>query len=389
MAWSIFSQGGGQGAAVTWAEDLLARLGLPPNVQKDPGAIQFVYDWELSEGGGGLYNPLNQGPVPGHPELTSTGPQYGGGAADFVSWQAGLTGAVDYLNMPNFEPILASLKADDPVGARAALIASPWAKSHYSGGSHFATAPLPGKGSALANFQPTANPDGSVTSVPTTTAYTTSFLGDVESGLGDIAPLFAGFDLLGSGVSDVGKIAKELGMFFSAILAGSTWVRIGEAVLGVLMLSGGIALLVIILATSPGGQGVIGSMASLIPGEGTAAKLGAKVASSAGSKASAAYSRRARSQATVTRSRATRTRAKAAGVRAATAHTRARTAQQRATTANVRAAQAHKRATAKPARERRPDRDDRRAAAATRTGRANRAAYRRHMDTSDLRRRTA
>ena len=159
MPWSIFSDGGGKGAAVTWARDLLKALGAP----ETPGNQQFVYDWEVSEGGGGKYNPLNQGPVPGHPELTSTGPQFGGGAADFVSWSAGLQGAVDYLAMGNFHAIADHLRANDPAGARSALIASPWASSHYGGGSAFSGAALPGQASALPGGPAGGVPSGGTT----------------------------------------------------------------------------------------------------------------------------------------------------------------------------------------------------------------------------------
>src|SRR6266498_3794003 len=117
MAWSIFTQGGGKGAAVTWANDLLDAIGAP----KSPGNVQVIYDWEVSEGGGGKYNPLNQGPVPGHPELTTTGSQYGGGASDYASWQAGLQGAADYLRMPNFAGIADNLRAGRAQEARTAL----------------------------------------------------------------------------------------------------------------------------------------------------------------------------------------------------------------------------------------------------------------------------
>lgn len=159
MAWSIFSDGGGAGAALTWARDLLAKIGAPESA----GNVQLVYDWEVSEGGGGRYNPLNQGPVPGHPELTSTGPQYGGGAADFVSWAAGLQGAADYLGMDNFRQIAEDLRANDPQQARADIIASPWAASHYGGGSAFSDSPIPGHASALpgpAGGNPTAHTTG-------------------------------------------------------------------------------------------------------------------------------------------------------------------------------------------------------------------------------------
>lgn len=148
MAWSIFTQGGGDGAAVTWAKMLLQRLGAPDT----PATEQFIYDWEKSEGGGGKYNPLNQGLVPGHPELTTSGIQFGGGAADYASWDAGLTGAVDYINMPNYTAVKAHLMAGDAVGARAALIASPWAASHYGNGAAFSNAPLPGQATALVGY---------------------------------------------------------------------------------------------------------------------------------------------------------------------------------------------------------------------------------------------
>jgi hypothetical protein len=138
--WSIFTQGGGDGAAVTWAQDLLQELGAPVTA----GNEQFIYDWEKSEGGGGQYNPLNQGPVPGQPQLTFTGSQYGGGAAGYVSVAAGLQGAVDYLNMPAYAGVKAGLLANQPAAAEQALIASPWAGSHYGGGADFSQVPLPG-----------------------------------------------------------------------------------------------------------------------------------------------------------------------------------------------------------------------------------------------------
>ena len=140
MAWSIFQQGGGDEVAVGWAESLLRLIGAPVTT----GNKQFIYDWELSEGGGGVYNPLNQGPVPGQPQLTTTGSQFGGGAANFASWAAGLKGAADYLAMPAYSGIRKNLRANNPVAARSALIASPWAASHYGGGAVFSNAPLPG-----------------------------------------------------------------------------------------------------------------------------------------------------------------------------------------------------------------------------------------------------
>lgn len=149
MAWSIFREGGGKGSAVTWAKDLLSAIGAP----QSPGNMQVIYDWEVSEGGGGKYNPLNQGPVPGRPELTTTGSQYGGGAADYASWNAGLQGAVAYLNMPNFRSIKSALLSGNSTAARQAIISSPWAASHYGHGSAFSSAPLPGEGTALPGME--------------------------------------------------------------------------------------------------------------------------------------------------------------------------------------------------------------------------------------------
>lgn len=140
MAWSIFREGGGDEVAVGWAQQLLTKLGAPVT----PGNVQFIYQWEKAEGGGGKYNPLNQGPVAGHPELTTTGSQYGGGAADFASWEAGLQGAYDYLHYGHYAGVLNGLMNNNPAAARAALIASPWAASHYGNGSHWPNVTVPG-----------------------------------------------------------------------------------------------------------------------------------------------------------------------------------------------------------------------------------------------------
>lgn len=145
MAWSIFSDGGGDGAALTWAQQLIQALGVPNTASN----IEFIYQWEKSEGGGGKYNPLNQGPVPGAPTMTSTGQQYGGGAADFVSWASGIQGAVDYLHMSNYTKVLAALKAGDGNAAKTALWSSPWASSHYGYGSAWSGATPPSTGSQL------------------------------------------------------------------------------------------------------------------------------------------------------------------------------------------------------------------------------------------------
>lgn len=165
MSWSIFSDGGGSGAARTWAVELLQALGAPVN----DGNILFIYQWEASEGGGGKYNPLNQGVDPGNSSLTSSGNQYGGGAADYVSWNAGLQGAVNFLHMSNYKDVLAGIMSGNGQAAMKALWASPWAQSHYGYGANWSSDAPPTQGSALAGqsgtlqpYSPTTNPDATI-----------------------------------------------------------------------------------------------------------------------------------------------------------------------------------------------------------------------------------
>lgn len=231
MAWSIFSNGGGNGAALTWAKDLLSADGAPDT----PGNEQFIYDWEESEGGGGKYNPLNQGPVPGHPELTTTGSQYGGGAADYASYAAGIQGAVDYLNMPNYTAVQAALKANDPVQARNALIQSPWAASHYGYGSSFSNAPLPGSASSLLGDSSTVNPASSTTG----TVQSTSLWGNIWNYLNgtDTSKLY---NLLGGLFGGGGPNSAQIGTDIMGFLVRGALILFGAIliIVGSLKLTG-------------------------------------------------------------------------------------------------------------------------------------------------------
>ena len=201
MAWSIFREGGGDPVAVGWAHALLRAIGAP----ETPGNVQFVYQWEKAEGGGGKYNPLNQGPVPSHPELTTTGSQYGGGAADYASWDAGIQGAADYLNMGNYSAVKAALIANNPDQARHALWSSPWAASHYGFGSQWPNVSTP-------NVTPQIPGTGTGTS-PT---------GVTPTGFGtNISSLIKAFKLLGDpnfwkriGVGGFGMALILAGLYF-------------------------------------------------------------------------------------------------------------------------------------------------------------------------------
>lgn len=205
MPWSIFTDGGGPGAALTWATDLLKQIGAPLS----PGNTQFVYDWEVSEGGGGKYNPLNQGPVPGQPSLTTTGQQYGGGAADYANWQAGLTGAADYLDMPSFASIKQDLVNNNPAQARADLISSPWAASHYGNGSSFSNSPVPGSAAALPAVGGSVGGGSSSSSSP--------------GGLAGIP------DAISAATSSLGSTAKTVAFTGALVIAGGALVVWGFA----------------------------------------------------------------------------------------------------------------------------------------------------------------
>jgi hypothetical protein len=230
MAWSIFSDGGGDGAALTWAENLLQKDGAPVT----PGNEQFIYDWEKSEGGGGKYNPLNQGPVPGHPELTTTGQQYGGGAADFTNYAAGVQGAVDYLNMPNYTAVQAALKANNPQAARSALIASPWAASHYGGGSAFSNAAIPGQASSLLGDP--GNPNAVPASTGAATGQPVNWLSNLFSYQGQLNDLKGLFGAITGQGSESGIAAGLQGFIIRAGL-----VVFGAIILivGLIRISGG------------------------------------------------------------------------------------------------------------------------------------------------------
>lgn len=219
MPWSVFTDGGGPAAALAWAKAVLAKIGAPDSI----GNEQFLYDWEVSEGGGGAFNPLNQGPVPGQPQLTTTGSQYGGGAADFASWQAGIEGAADYLSMPLYKDLKADLLANKPAAARTALIASPWASGHYSGdtgvpGSAFSTSPLP-NGDNVAALSTAISAQ---LSSGGGTAQTVGITSAVGSALGGVA------GLLGIPTpSSIEKSAYKIVVTGVAMLGGVTLIALG------------------------------------------------------------------------------------------------------------------------------------------------------------------
>jgi hypothetical protein len=214
MAWSIFSDGGGDGAAFSWALRLLQALGAPTTQSN----ITFIYQWEKSEGGGGAYNPLNQGSSDVPSSWVSSGDQYGGGAANYVSWQAGIDGAVAYLNMSNYTKVLAALKAGNGDGAKVALWNSPWASSHYGYGSGWSGASLPSQeapltgdsGTNLAPYAPTQNTDPTIS--PQEMAQNFGFAYSMLQSIPDLQKIF---NEAVAGGWDATR--------FQAALMGTTW----------------------------------------------------------------------------------------------------------------------------------------------------------------------
>jgi hypothetical protein len=140
VPWSIFSQPGGQRQAVWFAGALLRAVGAPVT----PGNLQVIYDWEVSEGSGGWYNPLNGGDFGG---LSVSGQQYGGGANNYPSLAVNVRAMAGILlndTQYGYGAVVSALRANLPYAARAAIWDSDWAASHYGYGSSFSGAPLPG-----------------------------------------------------------------------------------------------------------------------------------------------------------------------------------------------------------------------------------------------------
>ena len=140
VPWSIFQQPNGQYAAVAFAASLLKALGAPVT----PGNLKVIYDWELSEGSGGTFNPLNGGDFAG---LAISGTQYGGGANDYPSLAVNVRAMAGILindTQYGYGAVVSALRANNPAAARQAIWASQWAASHYGYGASWSGAPLPG-----------------------------------------------------------------------------------------------------------------------------------------------------------------------------------------------------------------------------------------------------
>ena len=111
-----------------WARAFLAATGEPVTRCNR----RVVVQWELREGGGfgnqAENNPLNVNPGPGAgwPGYSATG------AWAFPDPQTGLDYTVATIRNGNYGPVLDALSnGNDPQGVADAIVASPWAGSHY------------------------------------------------------------------------------------------------------------------------------------------------------------------------------------------------------------------------------------------------------------------
>lgn len=96
------------------------------------GMIDFMVRWEASEGGAWhnaeKFNPLNVAAYDSNP----TNPH-----SVMPNWATGIAATISVINQSNFSDLAAGIRSGDPSKALQALIASPWASSHYGGGSAF------------------------------------------------------------------------------------------------------------------------------------------------------------------------------------------------------------------------------------------------------------
>jgi hypothetical protein len=126
----IVPAGSNLGTPAGWASALLAADSLPQTSCN----LSAVREWEVREGGGfgnqAAYNPLNINPGPGAgwPGSNATG------AWAFPDATDGLRYTVQTLNNGYYPGILGALRAGNSAQAVCdAIMASPWAASHYNG----------------------------------------------------------------------------------------------------------------------------------------------------------------------------------------------------------------------------------------------------------------
>ena len=111
--------------------DILAGLG---NDRPTAATIAFIVEWTLAEDGGegalSRNNPLNTTQSSNAETMTINSD----GVRGYATYADGLAATLTTLRYGYYVDIVAALQNNDPAAAKAALIASPWASSHYGGG---------------------------------------------------------------------------------------------------------------------------------------------------------------------------------------------------------------------------------------------------------------
>lgn len=115
-----------------FARDLLARLGNPAPTD---ATVAFVVEWtiaeDVSDGAAARNNPLNTTQASAAETMTINED----GVRGYATERDGLDATVQTLGYGYYYRLVAALQANDPIDARQALWASPWASSHYGYGA--------------------------------------------------------------------------------------------------------------------------------------------------------------------------------------------------------------------------------------------------------------
>lgn len=120
-----------QGSREAWARDVLAGLG---NVQPSAATVTFMVEWSLAEDAGDgamARNNLWNTTQPGFHDLGCMNEDC---VRTYATYQDGVAATLQTLSYGYYAEVVAGLQTNDPARAKAGLIASPWAASHYNGG---------------------------------------------------------------------------------------------------------------------------------------------------------------------------------------------------------------------------------------------------------------
>jgi murein DD-endopeptidase MepM/ murein hydrolase activator NlpD len=220
-----------------WAVALLAAIG---NTQPTEDVVNEVVVWSIAEDGGAgalrRNNPWNT-TMPG---FHDDGCHMADCVRRYPTPEDGIAATAATLAQGNFADVRAALLANDAVGFRAALWASPWAASHYSYGASWPDAEEETRGGRCL---PTITGAIAASFADTNSPYWAGQYGGMHNGTdyagqsGD--PVFAPFDLIVDDVGyygDSGRIGYYVqarfrdGYLFYAGHLGTVLVQVGQSV---------------------------------------------------------------------------------------------------------------------------------------------------------------